>query len=118
MPIPGPFLAHSSPIHGHAPALIHSQRLKNVFSVLVDYCLFSEAFLIIDRIHNPSAMAELMIEVSLRAAGGTPPVVLVSDSRSRLERANLMLMQLIKCGFLVDQVIATDWLPLSTTDCH
>merc|ERR1719181_1006611 len=79
------------------------QRLKNVFSVLVDYATYSQSFLVIDRIHNPSPCSELLIEVALRANGGTPPIVMVLDSRTRIERANDMLDELITCGFLIDQ---------------
>ena len=82
------------------------QRLLNVFSVLVDYAGYSNSYIVIDRVHNASATAELMIEVALRknaATGGTPPVVLVMDSRPRLEAANKMLTDLISCGFLIDE---------------
>ena len=78
------------------------QRLKNVFTVLVDYANYSDSFLVIDRIHNPSATAELLLEVALRA-NGSNSTVLVMDARARLETANVMLQQLIDCGFLVDQ---------------
>ena len=91
------------------------QRLKNVFAVLVDYATYSESFLVIDRIHNPSPTAELMIEVAMRANTGSPPTsVMVMDSRTRLERANKMLEELIHVGFLIDQeseyrkVVSTD----------
>ena len=42
------------------------QRLKNVFSVLVDYASFSASFLLIDRIHNWSPTAELMLELAIK----------------------------------------------------
>jgi len=78
------------------------QRLKNVFSVLVDYATYSMSFLVIDRIHNSSPCSELLIEIALRSNSGER-VVLVMDSRTRLERANQMLEDLINCGFLIDQ---------------
>ena len=79
------------------------QRLKNVFAVLVDYCRYSESFLVVDRISNGSPTAELMIEVALRANTGKNPTVLYMDSRPRLEKAYAMLKALIECKFLVDQ---------------
>ena len=44
-----------------------------------------------------------MLEIALRANSGQQPIVMVMDSRTRLERANEMLNALIKVGFLVDQ---------------
>ena len=80
------------------------QRLKNVFAVLVDYTTYSRSFLVIDRVANPSPTAELMLEVALRASPVNKElVVLVMDSRPRLEKANNMLQELIDCGFLIDQ---------------
>ena len=79
------------------------QRLKNVFAVLVDYATYSDSFLVIDRLHNASPTAELMIEVALRANTGKNPLVMVMDSRPRLEKADAMLKALIDCKFLIDE---------------
>jgi len=82
------------------------QRLKNVFSVLIDYATFSQVFLVIDKNQNSSPTAELMIEIALRGNTGLNPKVVVMDSRPRLERAAAMLQALIECKFLIDQELA------------
>jgi len=69
----------------------------------VDYAAYSQAFIVIDKNQNSSPMAELMLEVALRANTGQAPVVLVMDSRPRLEKANAMLKALIDCKFFIDQ---------------
>ena len=79
------------------------QRMQNVFAVLVDYAEFSNSFIVIDRVHNLSPTAEISIEVALRKNQGTGPVVLVMDSRPRLEAANKMLRDLVAAGFLHDE---------------
>jgi len=82
------------------------QRLINVFSVLVDYTSYSASFLVIDRMHNMSCTTELMIEIALRRNQGTPPVVLLMDSRKRITQATIKLKKLIACGFLIDETKA------------
>ena len=66
----------------------------------------SNSYIVIDRVHNPSPTAELMIEVALRKNGVSSTsglTVLVMDSRARLEAANKMLNDLIECKFLIDE---------------
>lgn len=64
------------------------QQLVHAISTLIEYVLLMGCAIVIDRVHNCSPTAELMIEVVLRKRGVTPPTVLVIDSRPRLEVRN------------------------------
>ena len=76
------------------------QRLLNVFTVLVDYAIYSSSFIVTDRIHNFSPTAELMLELALRKNPTTTPTVLAIDSKSRLVKANHKLKELKRAKFL------------------
>ena len=76
------------------------QRLLNVFEVLLKYAQSTESFIVIDRLQHMSPTAELMLELAMRAHGGTHPRVLVLDCRERLKRANDKLKQLKAANFL------------------
>ena len=79
------------------------QKLLNVFAVLVDYTSYSASFLVVDRMHNMSNTPELMLEMALRRNPTSAPVVLLIDSRQRLQEATKKLKGLIDCGFLIDE---------------
>ena len=91
------------------------QRLLNVFSVLVDYAIYSNSFICIDRVHNFSCTAELMLELALRKNPTVTPVVLVIDCKARLEKANHKLKELKRARFLREscQVTSTEFLNAS-----
>ena len=76
------------------------QRLLNVFSVLVDFSMYSNSFIVIDRIHNFSATAELMLEIALRKNPTSTPTVMVLDCKARIEKANHKLKELKRANFL------------------
>ena len=91
------------------------QRLLNVFSVLVDYAMYSNSFICIDRVHNFSCAAELMLELALRKNPTVTPTVLVIDSKARLEKANHKLKELKRARFLREscKVSSTEFLNAS-----
>ena len=76
------------------------QRLLNVFSVLVDYAIYSNSYIVVDRVQNFSPTAELMLELALRKNPTSTPVVLYVDSKARLEKANHKLKELKRAKFL------------------
>ena len=83
------------------------QRLINVFDVLVQYAGYANSFIVIDRIYNMSCTAELCLELAIRRDPGIAtsftPIILVIDSRARLQEATRKLRALIDCGFLIDE---------------
>ena len=83
------------------------QRLLNVFTVLVEYAINSKSYIVIDRIHNYSCTAELMLELALRKNPTSTPPVIVLDTKTRLVKANHKLKQLKRANFLEKGVKVT-----------